>query len=155
MFEKLQQYLVPAISHALYSIVYFLFIIPFDLWVKAIERLALQKENGTLSISKINSPWPLLSFLKTLLLEFLFDFWTLIAYPLGVLFAIYLWIDGIRHDSFGAGFLVFLGTIINTYYTPIYFAWCRDLFQIALMPIRKFVSWCRKPAQHLDLTVKG
>lgn len=155
MFEKLKEHLGPAVSHSLYSIVYILFIIPFDLWVKAVERLAKQKESGVLNISGITSPWPLLSFIKTLLFEFLFDFWTFITYFIGAMVAIFLFMMGLKEGEFVAGAGMFVATLIGTYYTPLYYAWARDLCQLSLLPIQKLISWFRKPAQHLDLTVKG
>lgn len=155
MFEKLKEHLGPAVSHSLYSIVYILFIIPFDLWVKAVERLAKQKESGVLNISGITSPWPLLSFIKTLLFEFLFDFWTFITYILGAMAAIYIFMDRLLDGEIDEALLALIVTLIGTYYTPLYYAWARDLCQLCLLPIQKLISWFRKPAQHLDLTVKG
>ena len=147
MLDRLKTHFVPALIHALYSIVYFLFIIPFDMWVKAIERLALQKENGSLQLSRISSPWPFLSFLKALLLEFLFDFLIFIWYAVGLIIAI---ITLIKTGSVTA----FLLGVVSTYYAPVTFTIARDFFQLCLLPIRKFISWCRKPAQYFDLNMQ-
>ena len=43
MIEKIKQNILPALIHVGYSILYLLVILPFDMWVKAIERLAAQK----------------------------------------------------------------------------------------------------------------
>ena len=144
MLEKLKTYFVPALTHALLSILY-LFAIPLDLWVKAIERLAKQKDNGSLRISSINSPWPFLSFLKTLLLEFLFDLFIFLSYPIGLIIAL---------TQLGDNFEVFLGFLVGVYCLPVVFSIYRDLFALLILPFRKFISWCRKPAQYFDLNVQ-
>lgn len=147
MLDTLKKHFVPAAVQAGYSIVYFLFIIPFDLWVKAIERLSIQKEKGSLRVAKINSPWPFLSFLKALLLEFLFDFAIFICYFIGIIVAIYTLVKG-------GGIGGFLVSLVAAYYYPVFITICRDVFQLAILPVRKLISWCRKPAQHLDLNVE-
>ncbi|MBG0780794.1 MAG: toxin-antitoxin system YwqK family antitoxin [Bacteroidales bacterium] len=70
--KKFTDQIVSALLHFLYNFfVYFIFIVPFDLWKKATIRLANQKEKGGLNISKITSLWPFLSFLKAFILFFL------------------------------------------------------------------------------------
>ena len=54
--KKLSDQVTSALVHFLYNfIIYFIFIVPFDLWKKATIRLADQREKGGLEISKINS----------------------------------------------------------------------------------------------------
>jgi hypothetical protein len=146
MIERIKQNLLPALIHSGYSIIYFLFIIPFDLWVKALERLAAQRANGSLEIGTINSPWPFITFMKNLLLEFLFDFFTLLSYVIGVFVAFY--------TLFDEGFGEFIGALVATYYTPVFYAIARDFFQLFILQFRKLLSWLRKPAQYYDLNVQ-
>ena len=73
--KNFKQSFVPAIAHVFSSLLYIIFIFPFDIWKRAAINLAEQKANGSLRISKINSAWPFLSFLKTLLLEFIFVYY--------------------------------------------------------------------------------
>lgn len=152
MIEKLKASLVPALIHALYSLAYILFILPFDCWVKSAERLAQQRANGSMQITRIKSPWPFLSFVKTLLLEFLFDLVAFLAYFVGVLMAFAAFFTTVKY-SFGAACGAFLATLIGTYYFPIGVVVTRDIFQLLILPLRKFISWCRKPAQYFDLNV--
>ncbi len=133
---------------------YFLFVVPFALWCKAMERLAVQHDTGALRISGINGLWPLLSYLKRFLFEFLFDALIFIAYPVGILFAIIMFMIGVKDDSFSAGLLLFFCTLIGSYYFPIGVSLCRDFFQLfIILPIRKIVSFFVKPAQQLDLNL--
>ena len=51
--NTLAKQVVSALIHFLYNFfVYFIFIVPFDLWKKATARLANQRENGGLDLSK-------------------------------------------------------------------------------------------------------
>lgn len=139
--------LVEALKHFGFSIVYLLFMIPFDMWKKAVLNLATQKENGALSISKINSPWPFFSFMKTLLLEFIFDAFAFVSYIIGIL----MFFVTIFAEGFGEAMLVLIGA----YFAPVGFMIVRDLFQLLILPIRKYISWARKPAQQLDIDLKN
>lgn len=147
MIERIKQNILPALIHVGYSILYLLVILPFDMWVKAIERLAAQKENGALSLSKIGGPWPYLTFLKNLFFEFLFDFCILICWAVGLIDAISDLIDGIPAKYF-------LLDLVMVYYMPIWITLFRDLCQFGLLPLRKLISWLRKPAQYMDLKVE-
>ena len=140
---------ITAFKHFLYSFfIYFIFIIPFELWKKATLRLAAQKDEGVLNISKINSRWPFLSFLKTFTLDFLFDGIIFIAYIAGFIFAVTIWIiDGV--------FSSFSYTMVLVYFSPIAFSLTRDIIQIAILPFKKFMSWVSKPAQFMDLEIKN
>lgn len=144
--NKLKKSLGPALAHSGLTIVYFLFIVPFDAFVNAVERLAKQRQNKALKLSEINTPWPFFSFLKRVFLDFSFDFLTVLCYLLApLIFIIVL--------ASGGGFLGALAILVGCYYAPLFIAWLRDFTVMILMPIRKFISWCYKPAQYLDLNV--
>lgn len=141
---ELKNAIVEALVHVLYSIVYQLFIVPFDLWRKATFRLAEQHENGSFKVINIGGLWPFLSFIKMLLLEFSFDATTFLAYIIGPIIAI---IAGFA----GGEFTGFISILVFSYYFPIFSSLFRDLTQISILPIRKFISWAKKPAQQLDI----
>lgn len=137
-----------AAIHFLYNFfLYYLFVLPLDLWKKAVVRMAEQHEKGALRMSEIKSQWPFLSFLKAFLVDFMFDGVILISYVLGLIVAIIMWVS--------SGFLAFVVGVIWAYYMPVFFSLMRDLFVLSLMPIRKFLSWLSKPAQYMDLEIKN
>ena len=145
--KKFSEQVVSALVHFLYNfIIYFIFIVPFDLWKKATIRLANQKEKGGLEISKINSPWPFMSFLKVFILDFLIDGFIFILYILGLVVAVFL---GIQSGDF----MTFLGTISAIYFAPVGLSLLRDTLQLMILPFKKFLSWASKPAQYMDLQV--
>ena len=152
--EKLKQLFGPALIHSLHTIVYFLFIVPFDAFVNAVERLAKQRESKALKLSEIKTPWPFFSFMKRVFLDFGVDFLTLLAYILAPLLALVALIWGIATKT---NFFLILGTMIGVvvacYYAPLFFAWLRDCIVMMILPFKKFLSWCYKPAQYFDLNV--
>lgn len=164
MNEELKSNIKKAAIHCGYSIIYVLFILPFELWKKATVRLAEQSQNGALKMTNIGGPWPFFSFYKTLLTEFTFDFMAFISYFLGVIVAVICIIGGfimaiIESRDGGlvilSGFGAALASLVAAYYLPIVSALLRDTVQLLLLPLRKTISWFRKPAQHLDLNVKN
>jgi len=147
--KKLQNQIIIALIHFLYNFfIYFLFIVPFDLWKKATIRLANQKEEGTISISKITGLWPFLSFLKAFILEFLIDGIIFILYVLGLIIGIVAWIQSGEISSFFA-------VIVGVYFSPIGLSLIRDFLQLLVLPFKKFLSWASKPAQYMDLEIKN
>lgn len=154
-------------KHALLQIlnvVLYILRLPFDLWIKAITRLAQQNNNEFMKLSSITGPWPFFSFIKRLCFEFIFDAVAVLSYPLGALLAIYYFFDNLitpiangffSIDLIGVVFLSFIGELIFIYTIPIYMAGIHDLLQFIMLPIRKLISWFRKPAQQLDIDVKN
>lgn len=135
--------IVPALIQFFTTIGYFLFAVPFALWMRAVNNLAAQRKTGSLRIGTIKSPWPLFTFLKRLCIEFGCDAMAFIMYPLGIIAAIVVMIS----DSFGSGIIV----LVASYYSPIIFAGARDTMILMLLPIRKLLDFFRRPAQTLDV----
>lgn len=156
--ENFVKTLIDALLHVLYAIVKLL-LLPFSLWVKAITRLADQKERGFLNLTNITSLWPFFSFCKRLLIDFIFDAVSFLAYPLGVLFAFIMMIVGFTElnefYTVGDVFTEFLVTLISVYVYPIFMALAHDGLELSLLPIRKLIDWFRKPAQQLDIDLKN
>lgn len=147
--KSLSDQFVSALIHTLYNIIiYFLFLVPFNLWKKATIRLSEQRESGAISIAGITSLWPFLSFLKRFILEFLIDGLIFLSYILGIIVAIVL---GIVSGSF----IAFLGMLVGLYFAPIPLSLLRDVIQLAILPFKKFLSWASKPAQYMDLEIKN
>lgn len=149
MEKSFKNQILNALIHFLYNFfIYFIFIVPFDLWKRATIRLANQKESGGLSISKITSLWPFLSFMKAFMLDFLIDGIIFILYVIGLIIGIVLWITT-------GEFASFLGVIAGIYFSPIGLSLLRDLIQLMTLPFKKFLSWASKPAQYMDLEIKN
>lgn len=140
--------LVNSILHCLLSILKFLFVLPFEIWTKSVLKMSEQRKNQTLSMSHINSLWPFLSYIKRFVFDFLFDALIVLSYVLAVFVALYSWIDS-------GEFIAFFITLITVYFVPLQIAITRDILQLVLIPIRKFLSWGSKPAQFMNLEVKN
>lgn len=139
--------LADAALHFLYRIVYFLFIMPFDLWRKAVSRLSKQRQEKSLDITKIETQWPFLSFIKRFTLDFFIDGLIFIV----PLLMIIILIVGCM-DDFLMGMFLFIGSY---FVLPIGFSLMRDFLTLAILPFRKFLSWVSKPAQYVDIKHSG
>ena len=148
--KNIKDQIISALVHFSYNFfIYFIFIVPFDLWKKATIRLANQKEKGAMNILKSSSAWPFLSFLKAFFLEFLIDGFIFMSYVLGLLITLYMWYESnfeIKGLIYPAAFFYFFPVILSFY---------RDLLQLSLLPIKKFLDWASKPAQYMDLEIKN
>ena len=140
------KHFLPALTFVLREFLKIL-LLPYNLYCKSIERLIETKESSALSIEKSSSNWPFLSFLKRLLLEFLLDAITLLVYPIGII----VFVAVVIQESFFEGF----GSLLGAYIAPVILSIYRDLFQIFILPIRKYIDWAKKPAQHLNLDIKN
>jgi hypothetical protein len=135
---------------------YFLILLPLDLWKKATIRLSGQKDSKNLSISQITGLWPFISFLKRFFLEFLIDGAIFISYVLGPIMIIAWFIYTLSCEYCGEfDYLQLLIRIAAVYFSPILLSIIRDLFQLSILPFRKFINWVSKPAQFMDLEIKN
>lgn len=141
--------MIKALKHFAYHFfIYFLFVMPFELWKKATLRLAEQNEKGDLNISKLKGAWPFLSFLKVFFLNFFIDGIIFIQYILGGFISIFIWIETGEFKSF----MTYLAFI---YLSPVLLSLVRDIIQLCMLPFKKFVSWVNKPAQFLNLEIEN
>lgn len=150
------QTIITAFTHILYQIVYYVFILPFEVWSKAIKRLAAQRENKSLKFVEIKSQWPMFTFLKRWLIDFLFDaliaiIWIILLYNFFKRFDFFVSIP--FKDSFGTGMKSLFFSLLAIYTAPVSIHLLRDLFILLLKPITKLLGWLNKPAQHLDITI--
>ncbi|MBQ3944449.1 MAG: hypothetical protein II670_02420 [Alphaproteobacteria bacterium] len=150
------QTIISAFTHILYQIVYYVFILPFEVWSKAIKRLAAQRENKSLKFVEIKSQWPMFTFLKRWLIDFLFDaliaiIWIILLYNFFKRFDFFVSIP--FKDSFGTGMKSLFFSLLAIYTAPVSIHLLRDLFILLLKPITKLLGWLNKPAQHLDITI--
>ena len=143
----MQENFVTALKHVFMQLVHFFILLPWNLYTKSTGRLAAQARNNTLSITESNSAWPLLSYLKVFFTEFLFDSIVFLVYPSAIIIAFGYLIDSDMDE--------FVGTLFSAYYAPFAVNIARDLFQLLLLPFKKYIDWAKKPAQHLDLDIRN
>lgn len=149
MEEKFKKQIVNALIHFLYTyFVYFIFIVPFELWKKATIRMSEQRANKSLSISKMTSDWPFLSFLKRFILDFLIDGLIFMSYILAIFVGVAAWLVS-------GEILALPAAIVYLFFTPLWLSLVRDIIQLLILPFKKFLSWVSKPAQYMDLEIKN
>lgn len=134
-------------------LVFVLFMCPFNFWRKSAERLVNASRGWSWTNLSSSKHWPFLSFLKAVLFNFFFDGVIFISYFIGVLIAafslFYEWLS--QYGSFETGIASFFGVLVSTYYFPMLISPIRDLVYISIMPFAKFLSWCSRPAQYLEI----
>lgn len=142
------QQLAGVIGYFFYRLIYFLFVLPFDLWKKAVIRLNSQRKRHLLDVDKINHEIPFFVWLKRFVFDFVLDGIAVMGWFLGALFAI---IVAIITEE-----VVWLVLIFVVYYTPVAMAITRDnlIFTIVL-PIRWLLSFYRRPAKTYDVNHSG
>ena len=146
------QQLIDALIHLVYRFVYFLFVLPYGLWRKAVVRMSEQKKNGALNVTEIQSEFPFLSWLKRFVFDFLIDGLTVIAW---LLFLIIFFVENGKGLKY-MGFFEVLMSLYVIYITPTILAIFRDALVIFfIMPIRWLISLFRRPAKTYDLNHTG
>ena len=155
--EELKKNIGTVFKYVLYNLIIYLLKLPYVLFKKATDRLVNQSAKGALSIEQSNSKWPFLSWLKIYILDFGFDASTFLTYVLGFpLIALSFILNVFDGDtSFGDDLSMMLGLAVVVYFTPLMITLFRDVFQILILPFRKYIDWAKKPAQHQDITHTG
>lgn len=134
----------PAIICMLKTIIYVLFLLPYDLWVQSVNRLAALENTKGYEVGERKSHWPLLSYQYHLTFEYCFDIITILV-PVYLLVAFIVLL-------FKTNFGIIILTLYGVYMSSVAIQLIRDFIQLVFIaPIRKFVSWLNKPAQYLDI----
>lgn len=126
-------------------------LIPYNLYCKIMKRLISTEGDSSLSLQQNSTAWPMLSHIKRVVLDFLLDALSVLSWPLLLLWTI---INLIRF-KFSLPLDVLLYWLLIIYMCPVIIALIRDLIQIIVLPIKKFIDWAKKPAQQLHVDVKN
>ena len=145
--------LLGALLHSIMTILVFIFLLPYKLWVKSAKNLLAQKERNAIDPENIEGFWPFLTYLKRFTFDFWFDACSFLSYFIGVLAALISFFFMVG-NGFGLALASFFVTLVSAYFTPIFVSLSRDFFQILLIPFRKFLNWGSKPAQYLEIKNK-
>ena len=142
-------------KHVFYNIiVYYLFVLPVDLWKKSVVRLNDQRTQGKLSVKNSSSRWPFLSFIKTFLFEFAIDATIFLSYFIGTLIALFAAFQAAEWSA-SAALTTLIFSLIYVLNVPTLLSLYRELLLISILPIKKFILWCEKPPQHLDIDMRN
>lgn len=142
--ESFGQLIVNGLVQFFYMVAYILFLCPFGFWKNACIKLNEARKNKSWDLGNSKSRWPYLSFLKAILFNFIFDGLIFISYFVGVISAIVALIEG-------AGFGGFFMALVGAYYTPMIISPIRDFVYILILPFVKFIKWCSRPPQYLEI----
>ena len=158
--DRLKEIIKDALLFCGVNIVKFLFLLPFNLWLKAATRLSEQRKHITLEYREVGGFWPFLTYVKRFAFDFGFDAAIFASYFAGIILAVIAWITSMlgAEDTITGlldGSEIALLTLIHGYFAPIYISLLRDIIQLLLIPFRKFLSWGSKPAQYMDMEINS
>ena len=154
--DQFSHNVIKALKHSLLTILSFLFLTPYRLWVKSVNKLVKQQQDGFLNVTHIDGLWPLLSFVKRFFLDFCLDAITFLSFPIGVFVAVLGFVVGIIETNATEGMLLFFSILASSYFViPVLCAILHDTTQLLLLPFNKFLSWCKKPAQQYDIDLRN
>lgn len=158
--ENFWRILLCSVLHFLYRLVYFLFILPFDIWKKAVVRMYNQKKSKSLDADKIRHEVPFFVWIKRYVFDFLLDGIAIISWLFSLIVVIAFFKNiGTEAHSFNGFLNYFFGSLIVptflVYWLPVTIALLRDAITLfIIMPTRWIFSFLRRPAKTYDLTHK-
>lgn len=142
---------IGAFLYFLHMLIFVVILCPFGFWKGATERLAKLRDDRSIQTFIGKSRWPFFTFIKKIFFEYIVDGSIFISYPLGILCAFVVWLVLTFQGQFGSGFMLWVAILIGAYYYPLYMSVVRDIVTLLLLPFQKFVRWCAKEPQYLDL----
>jgi hypothetical protein len=106
-----KKHFVKASLGALYYLfVYIPFILPYKIWGKAATRISLLWENKSIVYNETDKGYPLYLFYFNYIINFIFDALIFLAWPVGLIYATYAYIDAFDYMGFFDGYVVSLFT---------------------------------------------
>lgn len=144
---------IGAFIYFVHMLCFLVILCPFGFWKGATERLSKLRDAHSIQTFIGKSRWPFFTFLKKIFFEYICDGTIFISYPLGILSAFVVWLVMTFKGEFGSGFMVFVAILIGAYYYPLYMSVVRDIVTLLLLPFEKFVKWCAKAPQLLDINM--
>lgn len=142
------QQLTSVIGYFFYRLIYFLFVLPFDLWKKAVMRLYIQRKRHMLDIDTIKHEVSFFVWLKRFFFDFVLDGIAAMGWFIGALVSIIMAIK--TRDA------EWLLMIFGVYYIPFFMALTRDSLTFStVLPIRWLLTFYRRPAKTYDITHTG
>lgn len=149
--KSFKDVVIGAFIYFLHMLCFLVILCPFGFWKGATERLAKLHDDRSIQTFIGQSRWPFFTFIRKIFFEYIIDGSIFISYPLGILAAFVVWLVLTFQGQFGSGFMLFVAILIGTYYYPLGLSVVRDFVTLLLLPFRKFVNWCVKPANYLEI----
>ncbi|MCF6184745.1 MAG: hypothetical protein L3J56_09015 [Bacteroidales bacterium] len=94
-----------ALGALYYLFIYIPFILPFKIWGKAATRISLLWDNKSITYNEKEKEYPLYLFYFNYIINFIFDALIFLAWPIGLIYATYLYIDGFEYMKFFGGYV--------------------------------------------------
>ncbi|MEJ6663161.1 MAG: hypothetical protein QNL31_02560 [Flavobacteriaceae bacterium] len=107
-FDFKKHFVKASLGALYYLFVYIPFILPYKIWGKAATRISLLWENKSIVYNEKDKGYPLYLFYFNYIINFIFDALIFLAWPVGIIYATYLYIDSFEYMDFFGGYVVSL-----------------------------------------------
>ena len=109
-FDFKKHFVKASLGALYYLFVYIPFILPYKIWGKAATRISLLWENKSIVYNEKDKGYPLYLFYFNYIINFIFDALIFLAWPVGLIYATYAYIDAFEYMDFFGGYVVSLFT---------------------------------------------
>ena len=145
-----KKHFVKASLGALYYLfVYIPFILPYKIWGKAATRISLLWENKSIVYNEKDKGYPLYLFYFNYIINFIFDALIFLAWPVGIIYATYLYIDAFEYMDFFGGYVV---TLFTYYFSVLAIRLAKETLFFTL---NYLIVWLFEVIKNIGLLIKN
>jgi hypothetical protein len=145
-----KKHALKAILGSLYYIfIYIPFILPIKIWGKASARISLVWDSKSISYNENNSKYPIYLFYFNYLINFVFDAFSVLIWPIGFIYCVYSYIDNIKYADFVQDFIMVL---VPIYLSVIVIRFAKETL---FFMINNLVSWVLEVISNIGKLIKN
>ena len=132
-----------------YLFIYIPFILPFKVWSKAATRISKLWEEKSLMYNENKSSYPMFLFYFNYIINFLFDAIMFLLWPLGFIFATYMFIDNYEFTPFIEGYIF----VLVGYYASVLII--KLIKEILFFIVNNLLSWLFDVLRNIGKLIKN
>ena len=145
-----KEHLVKASLGALYYLfVYIPFILPFNIWGKAATRISLLWDDKSILYNENEEGYPLFAFYFNYIINFIFDAFMFLAWPIGLILATYSYIDGLEYANLYDAYII---TLFMYYFSVIGIRLAKETLFFVL---NYLIKWLFSVIKNIGLLIKN
>ena len=148
-FDFKKHFVKASLGALYYLFVYIPFILPFKIWGKAAARISSLWESKSVAYNEKEKEYPLFSFYLNYIINFIFDALIFLVWPIGLIFATYMYIDGFKFMNF------FYDYVLQLFYFYISVLSIRLAKEILFFILNYLITWLLDVIRNIGLLIKN
>ena len=148
-FDFKKHFVKASLGALYYLFVYIPFILPFKIWGKSATRISLLWENKSIIYNEKYNGYPLYLFYFNYIINFIFDALIFLAWPVGLIYGTYSYIDAFDYMGFFDGYIVSLFTY---YFSVLAIRLAKETLFFVL---NSLVIWLLEVIRNIGLLIKN